>query len=135
MQMMLPATIQERQCDAQTAYRFSRAAGYALLGTEEGFVLLLEDLADERHVALYGDVRIAQNVSFEVHAAEDALAMAQSLNAEFRVVGDLVQCQVDDAIVVGGSYAEAAMKAVIYRWEQKQAASSSNENRGDAEGG
>ena len=131
---MLPATIQEQPCDAQTAYRFSRAAGYALLGTEEGFVLLLEDLADERHVALYGDVRIAQNVSFEVHAAQDALAMAQDLNAEFRVVGDLVQCHIDDAIVVGTSYAEAAMKAVIYRWEQRQPCLGSDKHRGDSEG-
>lgn len=96
----------------QVAYQFARAAGYNVLGTEDAFVLLLDDLGSRKYVALFGNLELAPDVSFEQQAAHEALEMARALNAAFSIVGDAVQCEVSGQKVIGATYIDAAMRAV-----------------------
>lgn len=97
----------------QVAYRFALAAGYSVVGTEDAFAVLLDDLGCRRYVALFGNIQVAQNISFEHQAAHEALEMARALKAVFSVVGDSVQCEVEGVTVTGTTYIDAAMRAVV----------------------
>lgn len=97
----------------QVAYRFALAAGYSVVGTEDAFAVLLDDLGCRRYVAIFGNIQVAQNISFEQQAAHEALEMARALNAVFRVVDDSVQCEVNGVTVTGATFSDAAMRAVV----------------------
>lgn len=97
----------------QVAYRFALAAGYSVVGTEDAFAVLLDDLGCSKYVAVFGNIQVAQNISFEQQAAHEALEMARALDAVFRVVGDSVQCEIRGVIVTGANYSDAAMRAVV----------------------
>lgn len=107
-----------KSCDptvgsTQVAYRFALAAGYSVVGTEDAFAVLLDDLGCRRYIALFGNIQVVHNISFEQQAAHEALEMARVLKAVFSVVGDSVQCEVKGVTVTGATYIDAAMRAVV----------------------
>lgn len=95
------------------AHRFAVAAGYMLIGSEDAFAVLLDDLDRRKWIAVFGDLRVAKDVQFEHQAARDALEMAQLLHAVFSVVDGTVQCEIGSLKVIGESYVDAAIKAVV----------------------
>lgn len=97
----------------QVAYRFALAAGYSIVGTEEAFAVLMDDLGCRQYVALFGNLQVALDISFEQQVAHDALEMARALGAVFSVVDDAVQCEVNEIRVTGTTYVDAAMRAVV----------------------
>ncbi|RCW71797.1 hypothetical protein [Pseudorhodoferax soli] len=98
---------------ARSAYEFAVAAGYAMVGTENAFAVLLDDLDGRKWIAVFGDLRVAHSIKFEEQAAKDALDMAQALNASFSVVDGAVHCEISGRATEGSSYAEAALMAVV----------------------
>lgn len=111
-----------RVVDLRLAHRFAMAAGYALIGSDDAFALLLNDLDDRKYIAVFGDMQIARNVDFEHQAAQDALDMAQALGAVFTVVDGTVKCEVDGALTTGETYVDAAMRAVVLHQSQSKKA-------------
>lgn len=111
--MMNTETLNATMSASQLAYRFAIAAGYELVGTEDAFALLVNDLADRKYVATYGNVQYAADVCFEEHAAADALEMARELDAVFKIVDGAVQCEVAGVLASDSTYVGAAMKAIV----------------------
>lgn len=108
----------DKSCDppsssTHVAYRFALAAGYSMVGTEDAFAVLLEDVGCRQYVALFGNLQVALGMSFEQQVAYDALEMARALGAVFCVVGGAVQCDIDEIRVTGSTYIDAAMRAVV----------------------
>jgi len=97
----------------QVAYRFALAAGYSVVGTEDAFAVLLDDFGCRKYVALFGNLQVALDISFEQQAAHEALEMARALDAVFSVVGDAIQCEAKGVKVTGTTYIDAAMRAVV----------------------
>lgn len=108
-----PGSLLAGPSPARSAYEFAVAAGYAMVGTENAFAVLLDDLDGRKWIAVFGDLRVAHSIKFEEQAAKDALDMAQALNASFIVVDGAVQCEISGRATEGSTYAEAALMAVV----------------------
>lgn len=94
------------------AHEYLKRINMAVVSPAPGFFAIATNATKE--LLIFGAERgVVRHASFDDDAALLPLKFAMLCEASFKVVGDVVTCDIDGVTATGRSYAEAAMRVIL----------------------